>query len=738
MKYLLVFLVAALSFVSLKGQQYASRSNCHHAMQYLGKTPALSAIHPLAAKTYDEMEESFNHIQSHLSVRPVKQQPMLTVTSAGMPVNDDIQVILNFEGVHNANNSPNPDTEGDVGVDHYFQMVKGSFGIWDKEGNMLYGPADNSTLWSTFTGPWHSMGWTDPIVIYDHIADRWLASAMVYDLYNEYYEMLAVSSTPDPLGSWHCYALHFDEMPDYPKLGLWPDGYYLTFNHYELEPGISTFSGAGLIVFKRDDMIAGDPDPAMVYFRLDAPNESVISDPSSFFAADLDGPEPPSSTPNYLATIRDDAWGYDFDHLWLWKCSIDWEDTANCEFHEVDRLAVEEFDARWDDTGSGWIHQPNTTTRLHGHGHFLMYRLQYRNFVGHQSMLCCHAINVANDRAGMRWYELRKTGTQWDVFQSGTYSPGEDSRWMGSVAMDKDGNIALGYSLSGDNTYPSISATGRHFSDLAGAMTFPEATIATGGGNQSYNVRWGDYSMMGVDPADDLSFWYTQQFLPSTGWNTWRTRIAAFQLHKNLEADKDSLVFDTFAQCEEGLSLCWKNTSLYPVTVSAIKEEGYFESSAHWSLSPNNIVLPETLEPGDSLKLNIIVEFTTDQFTGYLHDTLDIETDYRTHQTLLCLNDALITNLPSVPLSSDKPVIRVHPNPFSENADVILETSSESDIAISLHDLRSVQTATLLPLQKLPAGKFRFRVPANIRQGVYLLHVRYNRQSIVRRIIKIP
>ncbi len=513
-----------------------------------------------------------------------------------MSKGDSIPILQVFDGV-GSYNMPNPDTEGDVGPNHYFQMVKSSFGIWDKQGNLLYGPAENKTIWSDFPGVWHDYNWTDPIVVYDHLNDRWLASAMVYDLYNEYFEMIAVSATPDPLGEWHCYALWFDVMPDYPKFGVWTDGYYMTINEWELSPSTTTFTGASIFVFNPEELIAGITDPTIIYFHFDAPNASSTSDIGSLLPSDLDGPPPPIGTPNYHICVRDDTWGWPEDRIWIWESVVDWNDTSNCHFSEVAVLETEAFDSHF--YQHDYIHQPNTSIKLHSLCHFTMYCLKFRNFGDYNSLVFNHTVEVdGNEHAGVRWYELRDEGNGWNIHQQSSFAPDEHSRWMGSIAMDADGNIGLGYSISSDEVYPSIRVTGRRDKDELGTMTLPESEIVAGNGTQGTNQRWGDYSMMTVDPVDDLTFWYTQEYVPTNGIFAWETKIASFQLHKNLTPSHDSLIYDTYDQCLQGQTYTLINESQYDVEIISIEEEAYVGWGTQWRVDPFNFNFPFTLTSG--------------------------------------------------------------------------------------------------------------------------------------------
>ena len=419
--------------------------------------------------------------------------------------------IIDWEGVENINGVLPPDTQGDVGPEHYVQVVNLSFQIWDKDGNSLYGPADLSTIWDGFSGPWEGTNDGDPIVLYDHAADRWMISQFSLPNYpNEpFYELIAISATADPTGAWYRYAFEFDNMPDYPKLAVWPDGYYMSVNQFFKA---AFFVGAGAAVFERDSMLVGG-NARMVFFSE--------GNAASMLPSDWDGNiAPPAGSPNYFTFFDESP-----DQLRVWEFHVDWNNTSNSTFAEAFSLNTATFDS---DFGS--VPQPGTGQGLDGLSDRLMYRLQYRNFGDHEAMVVSHSVDAGGNRAGMRWYELRNSGGGWSIFQQGTYAPSDgEYRWMGSVAMDAYGNIALGYSVSSNNTYPSIRYTGRYKDDPAGQMTVAEGQIIAGGGSQTHSSgRWGDYSMMSVDPIDDATFWYTTEYIQSTGSAPWKTRIGSF------------------------------------------------------------------------------------------------------------------------------------------------------------------------------------------------------------------
>jgi hypothetical protein len=436
--------------------------------------------------------------------------------------NRSSELLLSVNGVGNVDFVLPPDTQGDVGPNHYMQMVNLSFAIWNKSGTLLYGPVDNKTLWNGFPGPWSGSNDGDPIVLYDEQADRWIASQFALPNYpnGPFYELIAVSQTPDPLGAWYRYAFTFTNMPDYPKLGVWHDGYYLAVNSFS--SGSLNWAGTGVAALDRTKMLAGDPTASMIFFTTPSGG-----DPSTFQPADCDGMPAPEGSPALFGYVRDGS----PDRFVLYTLDADWTTPSNSTFSQLVTIPVQSYSSNI----SG-IPQQGTSTTLQAISDRLMYRLQYRNFGSYQSMVTNHTVNVSG-HAGVRWYEFRNSGSGWQIYQQGTYSPDNSSRWMGSIAMNSYGDIALGYSISSSSMYPSIRYTGRRASDPLGTMTFAEQEIIAGGGAQtSFYQRWGDYSMMSVDPAADTVFWYTQEYYTSTSDQNWKTRIGSFTFGQPLVA----------------------------------------------------------------------------------------------------------------------------------------------------------------------------------------------------------
>ncbi len=443
--------------------------------------------------------------------------------------------LTSFDGLGNINGVHPPDTQGDIGYDpatgkkYYVQWVNLSFAIWDVTGTptQVYGPVNGNTLWQGFGGVCESTNHGDPITLYDPLANRWLMSQ--FSVNGPYYQCIAISQTADPTGAWYRYAFQVSatKMNDYPHFGVWPDGYYMTVNQFT---GGSSWGGAGVFVFQRSKMLVGDPTATFQYFDL----YSVNSNFGGMLPADLDGSTlPPSGAPNYFAEVDDSTWIGPNDAMRIWEFHVDWANPNNTTFGVNGQpnavLPVAEWTPLCISTRA-CIPQPGTTVKLDAIGDRLMYRLAYRNFGDHEALVVNHTVNAGSNLAGVRWYEVRDPGGAPVIYQQGTYAPDGNHRWMGSVAMDGQGNMALGYSVSSSSIYPSVRYTGRLASDPLGTMPQGEASLVVGSGYQTsqYN-RWGDYSMMSIDPVDDCTFWYTQEYMATSGYAPWSTRIGAFR-----------------------------------------------------------------------------------------------------------------------------------------------------------------------------------------------------------------
>ncbi len=441
--------------------------------------------------------------------------------------------IASFEGVNNRNNRVPPDANGDVGPAHYVQWVNLSLAVWDKEGNLLYGPVDGNTIWQGFGGICETHNNGDPIVLHDPLADRWVLSQLAFDWPHNFHHCVAVSATPDPTGSYHRYDFFFhdDTLNDYPKMGVWTDAYYVAVNQFLADT--LEYRGQGALAYERAQMLVGGPARVVAFdlFSVDPAFGGALP-------SDLDGPlPPPEGSPAFFVEVDDDAWGWAADRLSLWRFRVDWADPSRSTFGVAGQpdavldltAAGYPFDSNMCGYATGCIPQPGGA-RVDALSDRLMYRLAYRNLGDRETLTVNHTVDVdGTDHAGVRWYEIRDPAGAPYVEQAGTFAPDADHRWMGSIAMDGAGDIAVGYSVSSVTTYPSIRYAGRRPADPAGTLPRTEATLIAGTGFQTDASRWGDYSSMSVDPTDDCTFWYTQEYYTTTSGFTWQTRIGSFR-----------------------------------------------------------------------------------------------------------------------------------------------------------------------------------------------------------------
>jgi|GEM_PF-2958861 len=437
-----------------------------------------------------------------------------------------LNIKQNFEGLSNPDNLTPPDPNGNIGLDHYFHMVNSSFSIYNKKGDLLYGPAGILTLFDGFSGINPGEMAMDPIVLYDQIANRWFVSSMCF-LDDDFSLIMAVSETNDPLGSWYRYKFEYNYMPDYPKYGVWHDGYYFTAVTAVRSPVGWEWDGAIISCIEKHRLLKGEPNIRIVTFNLGGYN--VYTDPSYVLPSDNDGIIPPTTTPNYFAYIHENEYSsVAFDQINILEFHTDWVNIENCNISEVQTIEVSSYNTGGYPMTTDYVTQPNTDDKLNTLDNILMANLQYRHFEEYDVLMATHTVYFPEfEYAGVRWYELHKYEDDWEIHQQSTFSPDTTNRWQPSIAMNGIGDIGLGYSLSGKTVFPSMAITGRASGDPIGVMTAGESLIASGSNYQSYR-RWGDYSMMSVDPSDNLTFWYTNEYIDDS--HNWKTKITAFKV----------------------------------------------------------------------------------------------------------------------------------------------------------------------------------------------------------------
>ncbi|MDT0646856.1 T9SS type A sorting domain-containing protein [Zunongwangia sp. F260] len=440
--------------------------------------------------------------------------------------------ILSYEAV--SSRSTPTDPTGFVGPNHYINAWNSAFSIWDKEGNQLMPPASLASIGGEFTG--ENLG--DPIVVYDEFADRYLISQFS-DTPESF--LIAVSRGPDPLNDgWFTYRFTTNGvLPDYPKISVWGDGYYITTNKNANTAGQSQV----IYVVERDKMLQGET-AGILAFPLPGIRTNGFYSPAGFHAIGDIAP-PRGNSP--IVFMQDDAWaGVIEDHLKIWLINVDWNNPASSVISESQRLGqadgVSPFMATFDGGSFSNLSQPGDAPEIDALQATMMYMTQYRRFETHNSVVMNFVVDVdptAAEHAGIRWYELRQMANQesWTVYQEGTYAPDKSDRFSGSIGIDNQGNIGLGFTILDDSPetpiFPSIRYTGRYAGDDLGIMTFEEQTIVEGE-DPDPNSRYGDYAHLSVDPADDLTFWHNAEYFE--GLNR-KNRVGVFRIAADNEND---------------------------------------------------------------------------------------------------------------------------------------------------------------------------------------------------------
>ena len=542
----------------------------------------------------EEDESAENRIVRELTAAALSQATQMSATEAmrrdtAMQLDAPTLTIptpsLTFEGLGRTENiaagfgnlSP-PDTVGDVGPNHYVQQTNLLVRVWNKAGVPLTAPFRLSSLFAPLGGQCAAPDAGDPIALYDPLADRWMLSQFAFagQTIPPYHQCIAISKTPDPTGAYFLYDFITpgNEFPDYPKLGVWPDGYYMMDHQFTLG---GPFNGTGVFAFNRLKMLVGDPTANFIYFNL-----NLASHPEGIggsLPSDVDGLiPPPPGRPNTFVLFTNTQFGDPGTGLRLFDFHADFNTPALSTFTERPEstlaapLPVAAFSVITP-AGRRDVPQPapaaTVTTSLDAIADRLMHRLQYRNRGGFETLVLTHTVGAPGStvfgtfRAGVRYYELRRAlpGGNFVVQEQATFAPADGvSRWLGSAAEDHQGNLAVGYNVSsgaaGGNVFPGIRYAGRLATDPAGGLTQGEATLVAGTGVQtSTGNRWGDYSALTVDPADDCTFWYTSEYYTAAGQAAsavgWQTRIGSFKFSECTPAQQGTLS-GTITYCDTG------------------------------------------------------------------------------------------------------------------------------------------------------------------------------------------
>jgi hypothetical protein len=475
--------------------------------------------------------------------------------------------LANFEGLSNQDNfnvfgfrANPPDPVGDVGPNHYVEMINLVFGVYSKTGTLLLGPVDTGTLWAGFPIEDCTDPSGDPIVVYDQFVNRWLLTQFTTRGLNPdgsfnglpFYNCVAISQTGDPTGAYYRYAFITDLpnttsafFPDYPKYGVWTHSYLITSRDFgsQGEYGISVYA------LEKNKLVNGDPNARVVHFFLDGNDPDILPlVGDGLLPPDVDGKQKPKNDAKApIVGTQDDGAGYGgtFDAINIWELDVKWLSTPTASLVLATQLPTAPFDSIFpcaptsrDCLPQPGITNPNQFLDILSYRQRPTWRLAYRNFNNYETLVTNQSVEALPGVAGVRWYEIRRASSgAYSIYQQGTYAPGDGvHRWMGSAAQDKKGNIALGYSVvNGVDVFPGIRYTGRKPGDPLGQMTLGEGTIINGSGVQTTtNSRWGDYSSLNIDPVDDCTFWYVNEYYTAAGQASspagWQTRIASFKL----------------------------------------------------------------------------------------------------------------------------------------------------------------------------------------------------------------
>jgi len=489
------------------------------------------------------MRRPFPQISSFLADDPyqIMRQPL---QPAAMPA-----PLITFPGISSAQSTCGclpPDTNGDVGPDHYIQAVNSRIKILDKSGAELLAPTTFNSFFSTLAGtPCANSNDGDGIVFYDHQSHRWVVSDFAFTSFpgTSFYQCIGVSKTADPVaGGWWLYAMRTDPvnltyLGDYPKFGIWPDAWYMSVNLFS---NSTTFKGVRTYALDRNAMMNGQPANTIAFTITPANLGNAYSLLPATFRT---GSPPPAGLPEYFMAINSGAAGVVETQVFTWRFHADFTTPTNSTFgigagHTPNGTTnVDGFVNAYTATTAILVPQNGTTQKLDTLGDKLMYPLVYQNLGGVESIYSAQTVNNNQNGTGptaIRWHQFNVTGGTIPATpsQQQTFNNNADGswRWMPSLNVDSHGNLAIGYTTSSATTEPSIRYAGRLAGDLQNTLAQGEAVMQDGGGHQtSTSGRWGDYSAMMLDPADACTFWHANEYYSATSSASWNTRIGLFQ-----------------------------------------------------------------------------------------------------------------------------------------------------------------------------------------------------------------
>jgi subtilisin-like proprotein convertase family protein len=465
-----------------------------------------------------------------------------------------------------------PDTNAAVGPNHVVITCNAGFQIFTKAGVALTPLTKISTLLAGIPGAADDDG--DPIVLYDGLADRWLISQFRLTLTNgSTHEHVAISKTGDPTGAYFAYdfLLTPNRVGDYPHLGVWPDGYYMATNDFNTS--LTAFLGAGLYALERNKMLVGDPTAKIIGFNTPPTEGGMLPTNLQGFTP------PPVNTPNLFIEFDADEFGAATDLIRAFEFRPNYVTPASSTLTQLTDIPVAPFDAR-QPASRAVIAQPAPGEGLDAIADRLMHAMNFRVLPGgQQSYVLNWTVNVsgvnptnsATYQGGVRWMELRRnSGTgAITINQQATYAPGSGNPtgrdlWMASVAQDGEGNIGLAANASNSTATPALlNPTAVYTGRLPGdpVNTLPQGEVdalsaVTKGVQTATANRWGDYSSLFADPADDCTFWGAFEYVDSpTATFDWNTRLFSFKVNPNCVTPARGSFSGTVTNCETGLPI---------------------------------------------------------------------------------------------------------------------------------------------------------------------------------------
>ncbi|MEQ8904626.1 T9SS type A sorting domain-containing protein [Ekhidna sp.] len=530
-KYLLAISIfmAIFSFGQTKTESIKDINSSNTNAVFLGKTERIDKLVgvPTTSSTKRDKNKAkkaqpnfFGRGTSKVKIAEVEHQGPDPIRQIQTPDRTRviIEPIVNIEGITNGSDPQDP--TGAIGSNYYLQAINAtSIGIFQKDGTLEQEFSAN-TLWS----PLGESSLGDPIILFDQAADRWLITEFA-DPANL---LIAMSETNDPQGSYYVYSFSTPDFPDYPKYAIWSDSYTVTTN----ESGTNALHQ---YFIDRDALIAGNEDVTIQRVEIGGNTNTE----AGFYVTtpvDWNGDTAPVDNKPMVVKINDSSWGdVEEDVLEIYTFEVDFDDPDNTTT-TLTSIITTPFDGYpCAAAGAGFACVPQKDgDGLDAIPEVIMNVPHYRNFDTHESIVLNFITDATDGEniSGIRWMELRRSGGDWELYQEGTFAPDDGlHRYMGSIAMDGNGNIGLAYNVSGDDEYVGIRFTGRFANDPLGIMTVQEYEVVAGLNPIISGTRFGDYAQMNVDPSDDLTFWYTSEYA-GNGTDDATTRIFSFQLER--------------------------------------------------------------------------------------------------------------------------------------------------------------------------------------------------------------